>query len=82
MQDMAHWQTEVFVANLASVCAEHGKVQEVADAAKLSRVYVSRIINGHAIPTLDVAARIAEALGFSLAEMLGKKSSRKLSRAS
>lgn len=78
---MAHKQTETFVANLASVCAEHGKVQEVADAANLSRVYVSRIINGHAIPTLDVAARIAEALGKSLAEMLQKKSSRKFAQA-
>lgn len=81
MQVMAHRQTEVFVANLAGICAEHGKVQEVADAAKLSRVYVSRIINGHAIPTLDVAARIAEALGKTLAEMLQKKSGRKLAQA-
>ena len=78
---MAHWQTEVFAANLASVCAEHGKVQEVATAANLSRVYVSKIINRRAVPTLDVAARIAEALGKTLAEMLRKKSSRKLAHA-
>ncbi len=78
---MAHRQTEVFVANLASLCAEHGKVQQVADHADLSRVYVSKIIHGRAIPTLDVAARIAEALGFSLADMLGKKSLRKLAQA-
>ncbi len=79
---MAHWQTEVFAANLASLCAEHGKIQEVADAAELSRVYVSKIINRHAVPTLDVAARIAEALGKTLADMLVKKSSRKLAKAS
>lgn len=78
---MAHKQTEVFAANLAALCAEHGKVQEVADKAELSRVYVSKIIHGHAVPTLDVAARIAESLGISLADMLGKKSLRKLAQA-
>lgn len=74
---MAHRQTEVFRANLALLCAEHGSIQHLADSAKLSRVYLSRIINGHAVPTLDIAARIADACGKSLAEMLQKKSGKK-----
>ena len=78
---MAHAQSEVFRDNLEKLCAEHGRIQEVADAAGLSRPYLSKIINGHSVPTLDVAARIAEAAGFSLAELLRKKSARKLAAA-
>jgi plasmid maintenance system antidote protein VapI len=81
MQAMAHRQTEVFRANLAAICAVHGRIQEVADAAGLSRVHVSKIINGHSVPTIDVAARLAEAAGFSLSEMLAKKSGKKLAAA-
>lgn len=74
---MPHWQTEVFRVNLSAICAEHGKIQEIADAAGLSRVFVSRIVHGHSVPTIDVAARIAEAAGFQLSDLL-KKSRKKL----
>lgn len=73
---MAHLQTEVFRANIGSLCAEHGRVQEVADKAGLSRIHLSRIIHGHCVPTLDVAAKIADAVGIPLDRLL-KKSSKK-----
>lgn len=76
---MPHWQTEVFRENLATYCEEHGTIQELADAARLSRVYLSRIINGHATPTLDVAARIAEAMKTPLSALL-KKSGKKFAK--
>ena len=74
---MAQAETEIFRGTLASLCAEHGKIQEIADSAGLSRVFLSRIINGHAVPTLDVAARIAKAAKMQLSDML-KKSRKKL----
>lgn len=80
MQDMAHKQTETFRANLGSLCAEHGRVQEIADKAGLSRIHLSRIIHGHCVPTLDVAAKIADAVGVPLAGLL-KKSSKKMTMA-
>jgi transcriptional regulator with XRE-family HTH domain len=80
MQEMAQVETEIFRQTLAGLCAEHGRIQEIADAAKLSRVFLSRIINGHAVPTLDVAARIAKAAKMPLPEML-KKSRKKLAAA-
>lgn len=73
---MAQIETEIFRKTLADLCAEHGRIQEIADEAKLSRVFLSRIINGHAVPTLDVAARIAKAAKMPLSDML-KKSRKK-----
>lgn len=75
---MAHEQTETFRENLEVICAEHGRVQEVATKAGLSRIHLSRIIHGHCVPTLDVAAKIADAIGMPLTRLL-KKTSRKLS---
>lgn len=77
---MAHRQTEVFRHNLAALCSEHGRIQEIADKANLSRVFLSRIINGHAVPTLDVAARIADAAKMPLSGLL-KKSRKNLAAA-
>lgn len=74
---MAQAETEIFRHTLAELCAEHGRIQAIADEAHLSRVFISRIINGHAVPTLDVAARIAKAAKTPLADML-KKSRKKL----
>jgi thiol-disulfide isomerase/thioredoxin/transcriptional regulator with XRE-family HTH domain len=57
--EMLHEQTVNFRENLAALCAGYGQVQRLADEAKLSRVYLSRLIHGHCVPSLDVAARIA-----------------------
>lgn len=74
---MAHPDTEIFRENVAELCAEHGQIEETANRAGISRVYLSRIINGHATPTLDIAAKIAEALKKPLPALL-KKSGKKL----
>jgi len=77
---MAHANTEFFRRNLAALCAEHGSVQALADKAGLTRVYLSRIIHGRSVPTIDVAARIADALEVPLSSLL-EKSSRKFAAA-
>ena len=69
---MPQAETERFRKNLAHACREHGEIQNIADKAGVSRVFVSRIINGHAVPSLDVAARLADAAGFSLGDMVEK----------
>jgi DNA-binding phage protein len=81
MKKIAQRQSDIFAANLKSSCSERGDITRLADSANLSRVFVSKIINRRAVPTLDVAARIAHSLGFSLAEMLAKKTSRKYTQA-
>jgi DNA-binding phage protein len=70
LQEMAHDDTKAFVANLKIVCAERGSIQRVAAGAEMSRVWLSKILNGHVIPTLDDAIKISEAAGLSLSEML------------
>lgn len=67
---MAQAETKHFSKNLAVVCAEHGSIQDIADKSKLSRVYVSKLIHGKAVPSLEVASRIAEAAGLTLKQML------------
>lgn len=56
--DIAH-----FRQNLKRRCSEHGSIQKLANAAGITRVYLSEIINGHKSPSLDVAIDIARALG-------------------
>jgi putative transcriptional regulator len=74
MQPMPHPKADNFRRNLAIACSEHGRIQNVADDAGVSRVYLSRIIHGKSVPTLEVAARIADALGIPLSDLLEKKS--------
>lgn len=59
-----------FRNNVALLCAKHGRIQSVADAAKISRVYLSRIAHGKATPTIEIALHIADALGYSLADLM------------
>lgn len=70
MQEMAQPETRNFAANLAALCAEHGEVQRIATKADITRVYLSKIIHGRATPTIEVASKIAEALGLPLGELL------------
>ena len=77
---MPQAETERFRRNLAHACHAHGAIQRIADEAGVSRVFVSRIINGHASPSLDMAARLARAAGFSLGDAV-EKSPRKLANA-
>jgi transcriptional regulator with XRE-family HTH domain len=70
---MPRAELEAFQDNLAEICAEHGEIQRVADAANISRVYLSRIIHGHVSPSYEVCLQIAEAVGESLAELSQKR---------
>ena len=70
MELMAHRQTVRFRKNLETICSEHGTIQSIADKAGISRPYVSNIIHGKVVPSLDNAAKIAEAVGISLTDML------------
>lgn len=67
---MARREVVLFRKNVATLCAEHGRIQEVADRAKISRVYLSRIVNGHATPTIEIALQISDALGYPLSDLL------------
>ncbi|GAX91263.1 transcriptional regulator [Effusibacillus lacus] len=52
---------------LKVILAEKGlKSKWLAEKAGIQNATLSRIINGKTIPTLDVAFRIAEALGMSI----------------
>lgn len=60
-----------FRANLAKLVAKpHGRKKEVAVAAGITPQYFSSILTGVSDPGLDIAVRIADALGQSLDEML------------
>lgn len=59
-----------FRKNVAMLCAQHGRIQSVADAARISRVHLSRIAHGKATPTIEIALYIADALGYSLADLM------------
>lgn len=59
---------ELFRANLQSL--SRGHQQKVADDAEVSRVYLNRVINGHVNPSMDVASKLASAVGWPLAVMI------------
>ncbi len=56
------------------------KLADVAAAAGVSTGYLSAIENGGSLPSLPVLARLAHALGLSLAEMLRSSASERLAR--
>lgn len=60
-----------FRENVKYRCAEHGAIQKLADAAGITRVYLSEIINGHKKPSLDVGLDIARALGVDINILTG-----------
>jgi len=70
---MARKEVVCFQKNLEVLCKEHGRIQEVASAAGVSRVFLSRVIHGHAVPTIEIALRIADAVGVSLSDLLSTR---------
>ena len=66
---MAHVKTKNFQRNVAQLCTRHGMVTTTAETADITREYLSMIIHGKSVPTLDVAIAIAEALDTSLADL-------------
>lgn len=67
---LAHRQTERFRKNLGTVCREHGAIQKIADDAGMTRAYVSNIIHGKVSPSLENSAKIADAIGLTLTDLL------------
>lgn len=67
---MAQIETENFRANLRELCRERGTQAQAAAAAGISGVHVSNILRGKAVPSIDIAARLANALGCQLTELL------------
>jgi len=65
---MALTAVAAFRERLAPIC--RGRQGEVAERAGISRVYLNRVLNGGAVPSLEIAERIADAAGFSLSEVL------------
>jgi transcriptional regulator with XRE-family HTH domain len=47
-----------------------GKQGDVAERASVSRVYLNRILQGRSMPSLDVAVRLAAAVGYDLGDLM------------
>ena len=70
MQSMATSDVDNFRMNLRPLCA--GKQAKIAEQAGISPVYLSRILNGHNSPTIDVACDLARAVGQPIGSLLSK----------
>lgn len=44
--------------------------RRVATMAETTQPFLNRIITGHSVPTLELADRVSQSLGFSLADMV------------
>jgi transcriptional regulator with XRE-family HTH domain len=66
---MPRKEIERFRENVAARCTGHGDKVRLAEEAKISAVFLSKIINGHSEPSYETALKIAEALGVPLSEL-------------
>jgi len=69
---MAHRRTETFRNNLKVLCVGYGRVTQLAAAAGITREYLSMVIHGKVVPSLDIALQLAEAAELSLDELCEK----------
>lgn len=67
MQALEH---QNFTANLREQAKEYGLVSQLAEHIGVHRVQMSRIVHGRAKVDLEQAEKIANFLGFQLAQML------------
>lgn len=63
-------QTDNFRRNLAAACSEYGSITALAEKSGVTNVFLSKIINGHSIPSIDTAVKIAMALNLTLDELM------------
>ena len=70
MEFMATPESDRFRENLRPLV--DGNQERVAEAAGISRKHLSFILNGHAIPSLDVAGKLARAVGSSLPALVSE----------
>lgn len=70
--EMSKPQLDAFRRELGRRC--NGHQGAVAKRAGISRVFLNRILRGRAIPSLEVAIQIAQALGTSIDALTGENS--------
>lgn len=66
---MAHDNTDRFARNLAKLCKGYGNARRISTAAGITADHLWRITTGKTVPGLDVAWRLAEAVGLSVDEL-------------
>lgn len=71
---MGQAELDHFRDNLRRLC--EGRQREIAKAAGIHRVQLSRIINGHSSTNIETACEIAKALGVSLTTLIQRPRSR------
>lgn len=57
-------------SNLKALCDRHGEIQRVANAAKVSRVFLSNFLHGKSSLSLETALDIANAVGVPLPTLM------------
>lgn len=67
---MAQSAVESFAKNLTELTKPYGSVSRLAEYMGWSRVYMSRVIHGHASVSMEDAEKIAHHLGFDLSDLL------------
>jgi transcriptional regulator with XRE-family HTH domain len=66
--------TEMFRDRLRAAMVRTGVTQrELARRAETAQPFVNRVLQGRQTPSLDVADRLADAVGVTLAELLDQK---------
>ena len=67
---MAHESTDRFQRNLSKLTKGYGKSKQISEAAGITADHLWRIAQGKTVPGLDVAIRLAAAVGYSLEALL------------
>ena len=70
MSTIVDTQLENWRRNLDAISQPHGATNEISEAAKISRTYLPDLKSGRKKPSLEVALKIQEATGFTIADML------------
>lgn len=71
--DNATGVSDAFRENLTVACEEYGSAQRIIRSSGVGRGFFYKILRGESVPSLDVAARIAAAVGVPLEQMISRK---------
>lgn len=66
-------EANLFRENLEFACESRGSTSDIIRKSDVARSHFYKILRGETVPTLDVAARIAAAVGVPLEQMISKK---------
>lgn len=65
---------DVFPVNLRMLIAKNGITQrELSERSGVTEAAISRYCAGHRVPTVENAARLSDALGCSLDQLMGRE---------